>query len=69
MANIWNSSSFQPTTMLRPKRPRPTRSAVTICFAAMTGLSSGTWTVANTVMRRVRASSPQAQVMHSRVVP
>ena len=55
--------------MFSPKRPRPTRSAVTICFAAITGLSSGTCTVANTVMRRVRASNPQAQVMLSKVVP
>jgi hypothetical protein len=55
--------------MFRPKRPWPTRSAVTICFAAITGLSSGACTVANTVMRSVRASSPQAQVRLSSVVP
>ena len=64
-----NSPSFQPTTMLSPKRPSPMWSAVTISLAATTGLKIGACTVPNTVMRRVAARSPVAQVTVSSVVP
>ena len=55
--------------MLRPKRPWPTWSAVTICLAAMIGWNSGACTVPNTVMREVAASNPVAQVIVSSVSP
>ncbi len=64
-----NSPSFQPTTMLRPKRPSPMWSAVTISLAAITGLKSGACTVPKTVMRLVAARSPVAQVIVSSVAP
>ena len=64
-----NSPSFQPTTMFSPKRPSPMWSAVTISFAATTGLKIRACTVPNTVMRLVQPSSPVAQVMVSSVVP
>src|SRR5690348_9693622 len=42
-------------------------SAVAICFAAISGWNSETWTVQNTFSRRVAASSPQAQLIDSNV--
>ena len=59
MPNIANSSTFQPQTMFSPKRPRPIWSAVTICFAANTGCSSGACTVPKTAPRSVAASRPR----------
>ena len=69
MPDIWNSGSFQPTTIFSAKRPRPTWSAVIICFAATIGLNRGAWTVPNTVMRLVLARRPVAQVTVSKVEP
>jgi hypothetical protein len=55
--------------MLRPKRPWPIWSAVTICLAAKTGLTKATCSVPKVVISCVEASRPQAQVSVSKVVP
>ena len=64
-----NSSAFQPQTILRPNRPAPMWSAVTICLAAKTGLIIATWSVEKAVIRSVAASSPAAQVSVSYETP
>src|SRR6202048_1283571 len=67
--NISNSSWFQPQTIFSPKRPSLTCETVTICLAAKMGCTNGACTVPNTVIRLVLASSPQAQVIVSSVLP
>src|SRR6267378_2738415 len=52
-----------------PNRPSLTCETVTICLAAKIGCTSGACTVPKTVMRLVLASSPQAQVIVSSVLP
>lgn len=68
-ADMSNSRAFQPETMLRPNRPLPIWSAVTICLAAKIGLMKVTWSVPNTTSRCVAASKPDAQTMVSNDVP
>ena len=64
-----NSPSFQPETTLTPKRPLPTWSAVTICFAAKMGLMKETCRVQKAEIACVEASKPVAQQIVSKVVP
>src|SRR6202047_3962837 len=54
------SGLFHPATMLRPRRPWPSWSAVASCLAETTGWMNAVCTVAKTLIRFVFASSPVA---------
>src|SRR4029077_16065125 len=69
MPNASYSGLFHPATILRPRRPWPSWSAVASCLAETTGWMNAVCTVAKTLIRFVFASSPVAHVSVSSTLP